>query len=280
MGIWVSGGNMLGAYGGEALGRTALAPLAGAGALCVGGGDVYCAAEGDMLWRMDARSLQPRALFAGGPCMRDVCISADGRRLYALLSGADSVLMLDAADGAPLMLARAGCNPPRMALDDAAQVLAIAGGRQEAVILLDAHTLSLIREMPMPGPVCAVAAAAGCVMALCMTGERRSALAVCGRDVRFCALSGRPGALLARERGALAATKEALFACTPKAQCRRLGRLSGCPSRMAADGDRLVWIDSFREAAMCLDRSGAGVRTLCAPASGLGAYTFLPTKPT
>lgn len=265
---------MLRAYGAGPGGQTAEAPLKGAGALCAYAGGLFCAAEGDMLWHLDAGSLQPRALFAGGPDMRDVKLSADGRRLYALLSGADSVLLLDASDGAPLMLARAGCNPPRMALDDAAQALAVAGGRREAVLLLDAHTLAELDEWPAPGPVCDTAFAGDCVFALCRLGRRRSALAVrrSGTSAVF-RLPGAPGALLSRAWGVLAATQEGLFACTQTA-CTRLRRMDGCPVRMAMAHGCLVWIDGFLEAALRLDAAEGTPETMLAPAAGLAAYTI------
>lgn len=47
-------------------------------------------------------------------------------RLYALCADADSLLMLDAVSGAPMMVNRVGVNPSAMALDETGTLLAVA----------------------------------------------------------------------------------------------------------------------------------------------------------
>ena len=101
--------------------------LEGAGALCVSHGTVFCASDwGDTVWRLDAERLVPTGLFAGGPGMKRILSSPDGTRLLLLCAEADSVLLLDAGCGLPLVLARAGLNPQNIALDETGDVLAVA----------------------------------------------------------------------------------------------------------------------------------------------------------
>ena len=111
--------------------------LEGAGALCARKECVFCASDwGNTVWRLDAQTLVPTGLFAGGPDMRRLLLSADGARLLILCAEADSVLLLDAASGAPLVLTRAGVNPQNMALDESGEVLAVAAGESGEVLLL------------------------------------------------------------------------------------------------------------------------------------------------
>ena len=103
--------------------------LEGAGALCVSHGTVFCASDwGDTVWRLDAERLVLTGLFAGGPGMKRILSSPDGTRLLLLCAEADSVLLLDAGCGLPLVLARAGLNPQNIALDETGDVLAVAAG--------------------------------------------------------------------------------------------------------------------------------------------------------
>ena len=98
--------------------------LEGAGALCVSHGTVFCASDwGDTVWRLDAERLVPTGLFAGGPGMKRILSSPDGTRLLLLCAEADSVLLLDAGCGLPLVLARAGLNPQNIALDETVVLL-------------------------------------------------------------------------------------------------------------------------------------------------------------
>lgn len=76
---------------------------------------------------------------------------ADGERLYALCTEADSVLLLDAVSGAPLILNRAGLNPQNITLDETGDTLAAAAGESGDVLLLHARTLSLLARLPVAG---------------------------------------------------------------------------------------------------------------------------------
>ena len=103
------------------------APLPGSGVLCVSGKALFCASGEDrVIWKLDSEALMPQAVFPAGPGVCDLCVSRDGKRLYALLGEADSVLMCDAGTGAALVVCRCGVNPRHMALSG--DVLAVAGG--------------------------------------------------------------------------------------------------------------------------------------------------------
>ena len=110
--IIVSGGDEVRVFAPPGRGVLEHIRLEGAGTLCACGEHVFCASNwGDMVWRLDAQKLVPTGLFAGGPDMRNMLISPDGERLMILCAEADSVLLLDAVCGAPMVLARAGVNP-------------------------------------------------------------------------------------------------------------------------------------------------------------------------
>lgn len=105
--------------------------------LCAWGETVFCASGwGDVIWRLDAERMILTGLFAGGPGMRRLLLSPDGERLYALCTEADSVLLLDAVSGAPLILNRAGLNPQNITLDETGDTLAAAAGESGDVLLL------------------------------------------------------------------------------------------------------------------------------------------------
>ena len=138
---------------------------------------------------------RPGFLQAGRICA-NMLISPDGERLMILCAEADSVLLLDAVCGAPMVLARAGVNPQHMSLDESGEVLAVAAGESGEVLLLSARSLALLRRLPMPGIVLDVALRAGTVYALCLNETLNSTLVTIpraggvGRFFRFRACRG------------------------------------------------------------------------------------------
>jgi len=152
--------------------------LAGCGALCARRGSVYAAGEEEgVIYHLDAASLLPCGVYAGGPGMRALCLSADAERLFVLLSDADSVLMLCARTGAPMVLARAGVHPQSMRLDDTGKRLVIAGGRDGCVHLLCAGTLRRLARYPAEGFCADAGMRRGRVRALRYVGKDGSAAA-------------------------------------------------------------------------------------------------------
>lgn len=231
--------------------------LEGAGPVCACGGALYCACPQErMIWRLDAKCLVPTGLFAGGPGMRALLISPDGKRLYVLCADADSLLMLDGETGAPLALNRVGVNPGAMAMDESGSVLAVAGGECAQTVLLCARTLDVLASLPVEGVAVDVAIGGGAVYTLCLTEALSSALSVHlpGRTRRMLFLRGTPGALSVCGEGLLAATEGRLQVIAPKGT----GVLGGyaAPGRAARllcmQGERLLldeWSGTlFREA--------------------------------
>lgn len=192
-----------------------LVRLAGAGPLCAHRDGVFCASARErVIWRLDARSLTPAGLFAGGPGMRALLSSPDGTRLYALCAEADSLLMLDATTGLPIALNRVGVNPGAMAMDEAGEVLAVAGGECARTVLLCARTLNVLSSLPVAGVAMSVAIGAGAVYTLCLTDTLSSALTAYLPDGTRgeLLLAGTPGTLCLCPEGLLAATEGWLYA--------------------------------------------------------------------
>lgn len=174
--IIVSGGEKLRTFGLPGILPGKETPLPGSGALCAGQGSVYAASDGESaIYRLDANTLLPCGVYAGGPGMRALCLSADGERLFALLSDADSVLMLCARTGAPMMLARVGVCPQNMRLSGEGERLVIAGGRDGCVHILCSRTLRLLARYRAEGFCADASVRDGRIRALRLRGERGAA---------------------------------------------------------------------------------------------------------
>lgn len=188
--------------------------LEGSGALCAAQNEIFCACSwGDMIWKLNAAQLVPTGLFAGGPGMRELIVSRDGERLFALCSDADSLLMLSSKTGAPMMVNRVGVNPLSVTQDETGDVLAVACGEYACTALLCAHTLDVRARYPMPGIVFSVALLRGTVYSLCLDETLSSTLTTImpGGVRRMIRLCGMPGTLHAAERALLVATQERLY---------------------------------------------------------------------
>jgi len=231
-------------------------PLERAGALCISESQIYCAC-GDAIWRLDRRYLTPTGLFCGGPDMCSLMISGDGTRLFALCGEADSVLMLSAETGEPLLLNRAGVNPREMALDG--EMLAVAGGESGLVLMLCARSLHVLDAISMPGPVYSAALREGTIYALCLTAELSSLLVTQkkGGSRHILALAGMPGRLLMRRNCLLTATDGALHAVSLDG--RRIMRRISVPGRavwMADTGEETLLLDGYTEKLFAAGRNG------------------------
>lgn len=212
--------------------RLQYAALEGAGALCVGKEQLFCALdEGYAIVRLDPQTLMQQTVFSGGPGIVQLMLSVDGLRLYALCADADSVLMLDAQSGTPLIVCRVGCNPQQMALCDG--VLAVAGGESGCVHLLDMHSLEPHGCLSMPGPVYSASLRRNTVHALCLTQTLDAQLVTDTPAGRVqLALSGMPGRILTRTDELLVSSNGRLYAVS--ADGRRVLREEAAPGRAAA----------------------------------------------
>ena len=226
------------------------APMDRVSALCAQGGRIFCAGR-NAICSVDACSLLPRQIFAAAPDVRALLLSPDGLRLYALCSGADSVLMLSAVTGEAQILCRAGVCPPSMALSEEGDLLFVAGGKRSGVLIYCARTLHLLQEIRMPGPVCALAVCGGILAALCMT-DTLDTLLVCtdcrGEKRIQRKLCGFPGALAMQESTLLASVQERLYAVSVP-ELRVLCSLAapGRASSLSTDGGTLMYLNQLDE---------------------------------
>ena len=91
----VSGGGLLRVYSVPEGRLVNSAPLAGSGALCCGNGRVYCACgRSGTVFALDADTLTPRMMFAGGPGVCSMAYACG--RVYTLCGEGDGVLMVGA----------------------------------------------------------------------------------------------------------------------------------------------------------------------------------------
>lgn len=227
-----------------------------AGALCASDRCVFCAC-GDVIWRLERKSLMPQTLFAGGPGVCQMLLSKDQERLYALCAEADSVLMLCEKTGEPMLVNRAGVNPRQMALEG--DTLAIAGGESGYVLLLCARSLQVRHALSMPGPVYSVALCAEYVYALCLTPSLSSVLVTTDENGKHSRLflSGMPGRLLIHRNALLIQTEGMLYAASLDG--REILQSYRAPGRAAwlhDVQDRLLMLDAYSDSLFFLGKDG------------------------
>lgn len=235
-----------------------------AGALAAQGGNIFCAC-GEVIWRLEASRLVPAALFAGGPGVCQLALSPCGKRLYALLEDADSLLMLDALSGAPLVVNRVGVCPRAMALDEGREIVAVAGGECARTVLLCARTLNVLSQLPMPGIVYAVALSGGNVYSLSLSDTLNTTLTTVspGGVCRSLALAGMPGALCLSGGRLLVATHGSLYTIAADGSCvLRRQNAAGRARRLFACGGRLLLCDLLGEAVYARDEGTESWRML------------------
>lgn len=243
--------------------------LEGAGTLCASAGQIFCAC-GSVIWRLDGGMLVPTALFAGGPGISRMCAFEGG--LLALCADADSVLLMDEASGAPLVINRVGLCPRDMALDEAAGVLAVAGGETGEAVLLSARSLHVVERLSMPGMVYGVALRAGTVHALCLNDALDTTLVTVlpGGVRQTLTLAGMPGMIERRDNDLLCATQGHLY--TVSLDGRRILSLmeaAGRPRRIIeAENERLI-LDPLGENVYALCLPGGCWRLLCSGAQDI-----------
>ena len=188
--------------------------LEGAGALLSACGQLYAASSwASMIWRLDPGTLVPTGLFAGGPGVRQMMTSCDGKRLYVLCEEADSVLMLDAQDGSPLYINRAGVNPQAMAMDETGRIMAVAGGASGEIMLMDSETLNVTARYDTRGMAFAVLLWGNRVYALSLDETLNTMFSAFGPGGwrNMIRLPGMPGTLSVLGGQIAAATHEGVF---------------------------------------------------------------------
>ena len=236
----VSGGGLLRVYSVPEGRLVNSAPLAGSGALCCGNGRVYCACgRGGTVFALDADTLTPRMMFAGGPGVCSMAYACG--RVYTLCGEGDGVLMLDGETGSPLVFVRAGLSPAGVSLADDGSLI-VAGGEGSDVTCLCPHTLHTSSRNSMPWPVVSAVSRSGCRFALCMNDALLAELIVAGRDGsrQSLLLPGMPGALAYDEKNerVLAAVCGGIYAIWP--QGLRIAGFSPLPGSAGGVGSRLI----------------------------------------
>lgn len=205
-----------------------------------------------MIWKFHPETLTAMGAFSGGPGISQLMLSRDEKRLYALCSEADSLLMFHAQSGIPLMLARVGVNPCALALDERGETIAVAGGASGEVLLLCAKTLALVGRLDTCGVVFSVAVAQGGIFALSLTETMDSVLTsfLPNGMKKVLSLCGMPGALCVFNGCIAAATHLGLFMIAQDGS-RILGQLSvpGRAGRLMTVQEGMlmtdVWSDSL-----------------------------------
>lgn len=258
--------------GGERLGIVSLrqeklvkeTPLEGCSAVCLSGKMVFAAGENDRaVYRLD-ENLLPCGVYAGGPGMGAVCISGDGQRLYVLLRDADSVMMLNASDGSPMFLARAGVSPMAMHLEENGRCLIVAGGKDGQAMLLCPHTLRSLHSVREEG-ICLDALLFGdtlCMMSMTEALHTQLTLRRMPGLRRTFLLPGMPGSLCAAGDELFVSTGDGLYVFDAGAMRLKRRMTSGgiYGKLLKADG-RLLLISAVHEALFLAD--GCRMRLLC-----------------
>ena len=231
----------------------------GCGAVCAGAGSVYTASEKDgVIYRLDEKLL-PCGVYAGGPGMSALRITKDGERLFALLSDADSVLMLGGQDGLPMFLARVGVNPRQMRLQEGGRYLTIAGGRDGSATVLCAHTLKPLCSSTEEGVCCDAMLLDGCLYALRLTPALDTCLSRWDEQgkCRHLFLPGEPGSLCRRGNALLVSAGQWLYAIeTAQMRLKKKRFLSGFPGRLISAGKTLLLLCPGDETLYRLDMHG------------------------
>lgn len=224
--------------------------LAGAGALAAFGEELYVASEfGNVIWRLRSQGMIPVGLFAGGPGICQMMLSRDGNRLCALCSEADSILMLCAKTGAPMVINRAGVAPCAMALDDTGKSILVAGGASGEVLRFDEQTLRLTQRFDTPGMVFSVLAAGKEIYALSLDETMNSVLTIFSASGKHCvSLAGMPGTLCRLDGRVAAATHEGIYVIdAERKQVCRCCRSSGRAGRLFENRHGLWMTDLWGE---------------------------------
>ena len=220
------------------------------GLVCTGGGMIFAAEENERaIYRFD-ENLLLSGVYAGGPGMRSLCVTADGERLYVLLSDADSVLMLSAGDGLPMFLARAGVNPQSMHLDESGKCMVIAGGKDGSALMLCPHTLRQLHVVWEEG-ICVDALLCGdtlCMLLLDGTMNARLILRYGEARRRMFCLCGMPGSLYAAENELLVCAGEYVYVFDVQAMCMK-GKLpaGGACGKLFAAEKQLLLLSPLQE---------------------------------
>lgn len=201
------------------------------------GGELFCADRAaPLLQRFSRRTLEPLGSFPIAP--ETEALAAGGERLYALSGAANCLQAFDAKSCDLLRSAQVGVYPRALALMPKGRMLAVAGGTDCCLSLLDAEALVPRACWPVDGIACAAEFFAGCIYALCAEGEYdlRSIVGFIDARGRFqaqIALPGLPGALCACGGGLLVGHLGCLTMLdAPNCRIRWQTKMRGLPTQL------------------------------------------------
>ena len=192
-----------------------------------------------------------RAIGSGGPCVCDMCLSDDKKRVFSLLGEADSILMSDAHSIRPLAVNCCGCNPQNISCRG--DILAVSGGKSECVHVFSVHTLECIAKLPMPGPVCSVLLGEDAIYALCLTADLNAIFVIQHRDKkRVLCLQGMPGSLSVCGENVLVATCGKIYAFSAAGSLLGAFEAPGRALRICCCLGKMFLLDSLSECLFAL----------------------------
>ncbi|GHV26265.1 hypothetical protein FACS18948_1530 [Clostridia bacterium] len=120
---------------------------------------------------LNAEDLSTIREYSAGEDIERIILSHDGTRLYVLLGGSDTILMMDAISGEWITSTPMGSHPRDLRLDSSGCYLLAAGGDSASVAVLDATTLVKQAQYATDGPVVAAAFLSNGLIILSETGD-------------------------------------------------------------------------------------------------------------
>lgn len=200
-------------------------------------GDTFCADRAEQaVYRFCRGAEQAACAFRTAPETEALCVCRE--RLFALSGAASALQAFSLQTSALIGSASVGVCPRGLCLLPDQRTLAIAGGADGRVWLLDAETLALHGGWRTCGDVCAVALYAGFLYALCAEGEYdlRSIVGLIDERGAFhpqIALPGFPGAMAACGGGLLVGHAGCLTMLdAPNCRIRWQTKMRGIPTQI------------------------------------------------
>ncbi len=216
------------------------------------GGKLFCAdASEPTIYLFSPETLALERSITAAPEIEAMMLSRTGTCLYALAGGADSLQMLDVAQGRLLNVAHAGMHPRAMAQDASGQSVAVACGGACEVTVQNAATLRICATFPVEGVAVDVCFFAGQLMVLCASGEYDmgtivGAVAPDGKWTPWIRLPGLPGAMTACGGGLLVGHMQNLTMLDPpNGRIRWQTKIAGLPTEIIDLGRAACFADSL-----------------------------------
>ena len=234
-----------------------------------GGAALYCADVSEpVIYRVNWATLEPEGAIASAPEIEALALSQNGRQLYALAGGADSLQVVDTEQGRLRSTLRVGLHPRALAQDGSGN-LAVACGGTCNVTLLESSSLRALGTFPVDGVACDVCFFAGRIMALCAAGEYDVGTLVGvveqkGTWQPWARLPGLPGAMAPCGGGLLVGHMNRLTMLDPpNGRIRWQTKIAGLPTAIVPVGRAACFADGLEGLVGLVDlRRGTVLRRL------------------